>query len=369
MIFLDERGFDGTYWSTKFQEECSVTNRQQIQYLGERDLNQLVSCTRLLWEEQALRDLFLDCGAKDNNQNREHKELIRPNSVQSFVTNNTNQSIVENKPEIEFDRLLRELNLNRFHTTKISLQQVMAITDREGQNCTRMTEIAFELLRQLIMLEWESRDNILQTLFETTQVQTSVVPSGLDSLYGSVAHSQSFVHPQDLFLIVFLFCDQMLKETLMQKLPVCGLSLPFVYPTLSGGQLEFPLWCLRSIIIEWKRGHSTNESCIVNAPLHVVSFCRLGKSTNFSKSKLLNDIINSVSHPTFYHRDCQGASSKRLISDGTIEAAWFIPSDGEGNPFENVTLFLNLRGNGVGKITQMSLLAEISSVIVVPINV
>ncbi|CAG2243126.1 Interferon-induced very large GTPase 1 [Mytilus edulis] len=155
----------------------------------------------------------------------------------------------------------------------------------------------------------------------------------------------------------------MLKQILANKLFMCKLAIPFILPNFEKDQIELCLWPLRSIILESKIQNGSFQDMSVECPCEIVSFVRIGRPS-VSKSKLLNEILTDQYHNTFSNKDCPLGTLKRVISDGMVEAAWYIPSS-KSSLLKNMTMFLNLRGDGITHTKQLSGVSQIADIVVV----
>ena len=108
------------------------------------------------------------------------------------------------------------------------------------------------------------------------------------------------------------------------------------------------------------------EAKAVNASLTSVSpnaaaFMRVGNPA-MSKSKLLNTILSKKGHNTFFHRERPHGDTKRILSNGLVESAVYLPSSDGEDIIRSPTMFLNLRGDASRYTDQISILSRISSV-------
>ncbi|XP_068219179.1 interferon-induced very large GTPase 1-like [Palaemon carinicauda] len=165
------------------------------------------------------------------------------------------------------------------------------------------------------------------------------------------------------------------KRNSMNDIPCCScvnLSIPLVIPPVLREESVFLLWSLRSTVAEFTLpGGSLCETSVVEPHIPIVSCLRLGEISR-SKSKFLNEILNDQSHPTFFHRDCSNGINTRILSDGTIEIAWYFPPEKTENiDLSNNLALLNLRGDGKSAKTAKSVefLCKISSIVLVMIDV
>ncbi|XP_054760712.2 interferon-induced very large GTPase 1-like [Lytechinus pictus] len=182
---------------------------------------------------------------------------------------------------------------------------------------------------------------------------------------GSENNETMNLNPLDVMVAIFTCCDNFLKQTLAQKLFICKLAIPFLYPLGSEGKVGMSLWALRTITVQ----RQTEKNCISKSSVTdkyfpVVTFVRLGRAP-LSKSKLMNDILKDDGHDTFFHKDCLNGTVTRRITNGLVECFWFIALDGQKDHLPETTTILNLRGDASVMKKQMQILQEISSVIFV----
>ena len=231
-----------------------------------------------------------------------------------------------------------------------------------------MRYLPFRFLRDLLRLNWGIRDRLWP---EHTDINVNEITiPGLSksiSLLGCTNRALP-AQCQDLMLVVFLCCDLNLRQVLIEKLMLCQLAIPIITNSISSHELEFSLWSFRSVVLQWKTEQSRIEQrSLLKTPMHIVSFCRLGEDHVFSKSHLLNELLNGHDHPTFTNRYLDSAA-KRTIADGVIEAGFYLPSNDTDDLYNEVTMFLNLRGDGFSHRKQLSFLSKASSVCVIYVN-
>ena len=270
-----------------------------------------------------------------------------------------------------FEDALEKFGFHCFFPGKLGLQNVMKIT-KDTVNETKL----MQFIKRLIMLDHRARDNFNTAECKAPQYDTlNSAHSEINDDFDSLLELDDIVidespHPLDYFLLAFLCCDRNLRQTFVQKLFLCRLAIPLLYPTFIGDTLELLLWPLRSIILEWKR---TNEELVeldaASSPTNFVSFCRVGKSDRYKKSKIANDMISDGQHDTFFHADCPNGTVSRNISEGVVEGSWYIPSGRESDLCDNLTMFLNLRGDSLDYSRQVHFISLVSTVIVLLVDV
>ena len=176
------------------------------------------------------------------------------------------------------------------------------------------------------------------------------------------------LHPMDIMNVIFNCCDNILLQVLMEKLFLCRLSIPLVFPDPNKNKSIFLLWALRGIVPEFNSGSPHQEKLpLVDIKQYFFSFVRIGR-LQISKSKLLNEILSSKHHTTFFHRDCQYGMSTRLDSNGTIEASWYLPCESESNGLNVMFTLLNLRGESTEFKMQSHWLCRVSDLVFVMLD-
>uniref|UniRef100_A0A3B1JS29 VLIG-type G domain-containing protein n=1 Tax=Astyanax mexicanus TaxID=7994 RepID=A0A3B1JS29_ASTMX len=182
---------------------------------------------------------------------------------------------------------------------------------------------------------------------------------------GNKENKPTQVHPLDVQMAVFLCSDAFLQQIMVTKLSQCQYAVPLLVPNPFTGDIEFPLWTMRQIYKYWKTTDTSGRVISKTLPIYkaqtpMVTFFRIG-SISSSKSQLMNRLINEK-HDTFFHRDCPGSSRERLLMDGVVEIAWYLPSGKSTDHFSDCVAFCNLHGDSSINETQRKILTEMSSV-------
>ncbi|VDI11836.1 Hypothetical predicted protein [Mytilus galloprovincialis] len=261
------------------------------------------------------------------------------------------------------------LGLDEYYPDKMQVRDVMKI--ELSHKTMTFKEIALMFIRNIIMINLNGRDRCVQEqLIHKNKPETSKPPTNSNYLENILRRksraSNCEINPLDLTIAVFKCASPMLKYTLASKFFTCQLAMPVIFPKNCDEDISISLIPLHSMVIECtSNGNSINEVSL-NCPCHVVSFIRFGL-LSVSKSKLVNEILNDQYHNTFFDRDCPLGSSNRCVSDGLIEAAWYLPSK-KSNFLSSVTTFLNLRGDANRFQEQLRMLSNISSILVILID-
>ncbi|XP_076866493.1 interferon-induced very large GTPase 1-like [Brachyhypopomus gauderio] len=176
------------------------------------------------------------------------------------------------------------------------------------------------------------------------------------------------IHPMDVQMAVLHCSDSFLKQLIVTKLSQCQYALPLLVPDPFTREIEFPLWTFRQIKKSWKTMDASGKETTLTKPVYsaetaMVAFFRLD-SVSSSKSQLMNSLINEK-HNTFFHRHCPGSSRTRLLMDGVVEIAWYLPSGKSTDHFPECVAFCNLHGDVGKNAKQLEILTEMSSVNVV----
>ena len=172
--------------------------------------------------------------------------------------------------------------------------------------------------------------------------------------------TEDMVHPMDGLLALLHCADNILRQDLMNRLAICQLAIPLLLPDPITQESTFLLWGMRSIIKEFRNYDATTSYAgpIVGYQAPIISFLRLGNHS-ISKSKVLNAVISASKHDTFFHYDCDGGRARKVLLNGVVEVAWYLPSKND-NRFPDAVTFLNLRGNASKHSKQIQFLSRVS---------
>lgn len=295
-------------------------------------------------------------------------------STAKISTNETSETCLktisnkdENVPDLR--RFIKYIGLDDFYPDKLQVRDVMKVD--MSVNFISFKEIAFMFVRNIIMMNLNGRDTFVEeNLRQKYKLETGKPKIAENSLEHMLQKNNmpanSVLNPLDLTIAVFKCGSPALKYAIAFKCFTCQLAIPFVFPKYCQEDISMSLTPLYSIVIECtSKGNSINEMSL-DCPCHVVSFIRMGR-LSVSKSTLVNDLLNDQYHNTFFNRDCSLGSSKRCISEGLIEAGWYLPSK-KSSVLNCATNFLNLRGDAYTFHGQVNILSNISSVMVILID-
>ncbi|KAI6650698.1 Interferon-induced very large GTPase 1-like [Oopsacas minuta] len=173
------------------------------------------------------------------------------------------------------------------------------------------------------------------------------------------------VHPMDIFLYLFSISTPIFRQTIVNQLAKCQLSLPLI--THDSDLIETTLnhFSFETAILNRYVGE-TDAKCFsaLKEPLPIVSFIRIGGSDKSQKSELLNIILN-IRHDYFSYRNSPGSTRKRLLLDGTVEIAWYLPKYKENMKINHHFIMLNLRGDSNLFDKQSTFIGQISTLVYV----
>ncbi|XP_076072064.1 interferon-induced very large GTPase 1-like [Mytilus galloprovincialis] len=298
------------------------------------------------------------------------EQLTTP--LKPAVSNESTETHLRKSDESSTDikTFINLLGLDEFYPEKMQVRDVMKI--ELSVKSVTLKNIAFMFIKNILMINFNGRDLLVQEnlkqKYKPETGETYLCENYLENiLEDKTKASNREINPLDLTIAVFKCASPMLKHTLASKFFTCKIAVPFVFPKNDEEDISISLNSLQSVFIECSSNGRSFSDVSLNCPCHVVSFVRLGHSS-VSKSKLANNILNDQYHNTFIDRDCPLGSSNRCISEGLIEAAWYLPSR-LSNFVSSVTTFLNLRGDANRFHEQLTILSKISTILVILIDV
>lgn len=298
------------------------------------------------------------------------EQLTTP--LKPAVSNESTETYLRKSDESSTDikTFIHLLGLDEFYPEKMQVRDVMKI--ELSVKSVTFKKIALMFIKNIIMINFNGRDLLVQEnlkqKYKLETGETFLCENYLKNiLEDKTKASNREINPLDLTIAVFKCASPMLKHTLASKFFTCKIAVPFVFPKNDEEDISISLNSLQSVVIECTSNGRSISDVSLDCPCHVVSFVRLGHSS-VSKSKLANNILNDQYHNTFIDRDCPLGSSNRCISDGLIEAAWYLPSR-LSNFLSSVTTFLNLRGDANIFHEQLRILSKISTILVILVDV
>ena len=266
--------------------------------------------------------------------------------------------------------LYQNFELQEVKNKLISIQDIMKISADEKESkktgATKGKGLANEIiwLKMILMCDYMARDQYVPVKDSTFADNTK--PEA--DLFSDDDDSEKMHNPVDYFFLVFSCCDDMLKSLVVKNLFLCRLAIPILLPNYTRKKqgCEFSISPLRGIQIQMFGDDGLSKECFAPTALsHSVAVMRFGQ-LKMSKSNLLNKILGYENHPIFSHYQALNGMQEKMISQGMIEGSWFVPGKKESKlKFDKLTLFLNLRGNGLEERRQVQYLNKHADVVVV----
>ena len=272
-----------------------------------------------------------------------------------------------------WDCLVRSFGLEKYFYENLGLQDILSLHGTQIEGLEKHN-LPWRVLEKVILLNSECREVVISSFAEKVQPKTKNKkrtfgqPKVKTEKQDPETRTDGIPHPMDMMLLLFTCSDYMLRQVLAQKLFICRLAIPFIVPTPEG-TVQMLLWPLRSIVMEWRNEkQEAMEESFVMCQMNMITFMRYGAS-KFSKSKLLNDILSSSGHSTFFHKGAPCGNEKRQISDGTVEMSHFLPAGKQQDKFKQPALFFNLRGDACNHPVQHDLLLDFATTLIIVIDI
>uniref|UniRef100_A0A3B1K213 Zmp:0000000912 n=1 Tax=Astyanax mexicanus TaxID=7994 RepID=A0A3B1K213_ASTMX len=264
------------------------------------------------------------------------------------------------------DNLFERLGLDVTSKNKLTKGCFLEISPSSIQNQESKTEkdLVHTFVQRLLTLDYTAKHLSVKT---EGPIPKSKHTARKGSLFakknaGNKENKQVKVHPMDVQMAVFLCADPFLQQNMVTKLSQCQYAVPLLVPNPFTRDIEFPLWTMRQISKSWKTTDTSGRVISKTVPMCKAQTPMVAFSQEFG-SQLMNRLINEK-HDTFFHRDCPGSSRERLLMDGVVEIAWYLPSESTDH-FSDCVAFCNLHGDSSINETQTKMLTEMSSVNVV----
>ena len=322
---------------------------------------------------------FLDNEHKQS-RNQEHKQFLKTDTATmatGIVAGPTDDDKEHISKELEVEasearKLLEDLQLipKYYPNQRLSILDGLRVRRNtlKTSSCNKVCELPWLILQKVMSYDVQSRIRLLE-LPADTRVPYCPIDDFDDSKPSSQSCSPSAVHPVDGILALLLCANDFLRQDLIVRLNACQIAIPLILRDPISNELTFPLWALSSIVKSWRaidpqRKITNYTEQLMKSEIPIVSIIRLGDHRDVSKSKLLNNMIGSDTQHTdyFFHRDCNGGASKRLLGNGLIDMCWYLPS-GEEDIFPNIVAFVNLHGDACSPINtkQVNFLSKFST--------
>ena len=287
-------------------------------------------------------------------------------------------TVLQKNPTVH--AFLEKLGLCVHYPRKLRILDALCIREEalelslKEASITDPKQLLFLIIQKLLAYDGLCRSNLMRSAQEFQCISGSSDDDNSDdeqSLKGNELEQDvvaSSIHPIDCLLAIILCCDEFLTADLLSRLAKCQYALPFLIPDPFKDEFFIPLWAMSSIIKEWT---STNDSkqlvshdCpITKYPMPIITFIRIGSNdqNNFSKSKILNELISDSHHDYFFHRDCRGGQFNTLLGKGLVDMCWYLPSRSKADySFPDAVTFLNLHGDARDFKVQCQFLSKIS---------
>ena len=270
-----------------------------------------------------------------------------------------------------FQALLKMVDLYKYYPQKLTPTDAVCIC-KETLEIFQYTEhpelLPYYIMQKVMMHNYKSRSNMLCSPQKSADSDSDSDDDDDDDDddqnsnpagdCGQIATLRD-VHPMDGLLALIHCTNDFLRQDLMAKLSTCKLAIPFLLPDPKVQSLTFPLWSMPSMVKEWKSKSGDMECRIVDCKTPIVSFLRFSESET-SKSKMLNDVIGDSEHDFFFHWDCEGGSTQRILVNGLVEVCWYLPAGKESDHFFDLITFANLHGDAREHSKQATFLSQVS---------
>ena len=288
--------------------------------------------------------------------------------------------------------------MTKFYPRRLSWKDVIKIRDQKSA--------CFKVIEKIMLLNSEafsaiSDDSELSSEFTSDYfLRSDSQDRTMSGNFDENDVSSDTVHPMDMMNVIYNCCDYILLQTILEKLYLCRLSIPILCYDPKDQSSTFMVWSLRGILpenvdchikttdvtnnefdisnvntfkseaasVKYAADYTEHQLSLADIPQTFLAVFRIGR-LQFSKSKMLNELLSTTCHPTFFHRDCDiGTMSIRTDSEGTVEAAWFWPNKNETKSFKKRFTVLNLRGDASAFRKQATWLCSFSNLIVLMVN-
>lgn len=289
------------------------------------------------------------------------------------------QNIFPSKASLSSDleKVLESLNLTKYYPGKLDREEVYTITEYslEQSSLKNTQELAKHFIANLISFNYEGRKLKIVTENNSKDEGESKRTRSRFGAGNRQSKKAPEIHPLDVVAATFLCCNPIIRQDLVQRMYACKLAIPLMIQEEENKPPQFYLWAMRSLIMKWKTSQGkksiSQELNIASYPVETVSFIRFN-SSELSKSSLLNWIISESetnnSHSIFFHRNSEGSTRNRRLSEGMVEIAWYLPQGTEKDNFQDIVSFTNLRGDARKYFYQLKLIEEIAAKIVILVS-
>lgn len=273
-----------------------------------------------------------------------------------------------------FFNFLTKLGLQEFYPNKLTLQSLLEINKNSiyEEAISSVEEIPWCFLRKLFKINAECRNSTKLANPEGDKEEENSDIFDLDLYTAEEFPDDNEINLLDLIVALFLCADSFLQQEIALKMSMCQFSVPLLLPHGNGSQCTLMAWSMSDIVKEWcphdlSESRGFVENSIVQAKMPFYAFVRL-KNCSLSKSQILNHLLShgQQTHSIFIHRDMEGGTHERKISNGLAEVCWYLPC-GTANLdiLPGPAGFCNLRGDISESLTQFIFLFKVSNAVFV----
>ena len=240
-----------------------------------------------------------------------------------------------------------------------------AISLDSSNSSLSISDLPSYMLRRIMLLDTSSRNLPSLPINPLNGSASTIINDNPLSTFLDEEDEDGVVHPMDVFLYIFLKSHPTFRQTLVNQISKCLLSLPLITYDSISNEVTFNHFAFQTLILNrYIDEDSTKAFSAVGEPFPIVSFMRFCDCENSQKSEFLNRILK-IKHSYFFHKDCCGNAKKRYLLNGTVEVAWYLPNWKETGIIKQHFIMLNLRGNACKFPKQREFLGEISNVVYV----
>ena len=333
--------------------------KKGLEYLLEGDMENLLRFDRLEIPPLSSQSFSLSTDAPQLNK-QPLKEAGR------YTKKSTAEHFEKVQLYLERFGLKDTRNIKLWDIVKVGKNSIEMADDSMEKPNLNYTDLPQCIISKIISLDFKGRDHLYSELSCQNFDNNDKDMNFDDFFFGEdemcLFEESDSLNALDILLLIYNCCHPLLQQVLCEKLFCCKLALPFLYPTIEGA-LCLSLWSLRAIVIEWNEGNRSYERSVVNCPMNIVSFTRIGRP-DISKSKIANIVLYDEIHNTFFNQECFGGSNEKVISDGSVEAAWFMPSDKGTQILSKAFMLMNMRGDAKQYPEITDYLKKISNIMV-----
>ena len=226
---------------------------------------------------------------------------------------------------------------------------------------TSLSDLPVHMLRRIMFFDNSSRE--LPNLVKSNSVASK--SCSLSAFWDENDDESDLVHPMDVFLYLFLKSQHIFRQTLVNHVSKCQLSLPLITHDSNSGIVSFNHFAFQTLILSrFVDDKNARSFSAVEEPLPIISFIRVSDCQFSLKSEILNRILK-LKHEYFFHQKCKDNIERRFLLNGTVEIAWYLAKSKPNNVINRHFIMLNLRGNACNNPIQYNFLGSISTLLYV----